>query len=127
MMMALSRPLLTGMHQIIITCQITKHTLFVSSFWRPVSSFLIFSNLENLFPFSVPGYEIINSAYVYFPMTCIAGISFIFHVSHSANQLLPKKCQKVWIRTTHILLLAGIVFISLVGQNPPGGFVQKNL
>ena len=39
MRMAPSRSFHAGMHLIIITYQITEHTLFINSSWRPVAAF----------------------------------------------------------------------------------------
>ena len=79
-----SKPLCAGLHLIIITCQITEHTLLMNSSWRPVVSFQKSNKDEKLILSMVPGYLIqryftmtlTDPAYVYFPMTCITGISF---------------------------------------------------
>ena len=49
MMMAYLKPLLTGMCQIIIKHQITEHTSYINSFWRPVASFLRCSRVQGEF------------------------------------------------------------------------------
>ena len=94
----------------------------------------------------IPGYLIhhyftmtlSNQAVVYFPMTCItgmsfspmtciAGMSFISHVPPCGNQPHLRSAQEVLIRNTHVLLSAGIVLSFPADQDPLGGCLQKNL